>query len=379
MKVVFLSNFYNHHQAPFSDAMDKLTDGKYLFVETEKITAERLQMGWGVKEYPPFVKRMTKDNAAMIQADIDEADVVIIGSAPISLIDNRIRCNKLVFRYSERWYKDKSKQWLEPIKAFYHYIKNVKYRNAYMLCASAYTAADCAKAHLYIGRTYKWGYFPEVKKYDIDKLIAEKEPTSILWAGRLIGWKHPDASIRVCARLKSEGYRFNLTIIGKGEMEQQLNNMIQEYGLSDCVHMAGSMKPEQVREYMEKAGIYLFTSDYNEGWGAVLNESMNSGCAVVASHAIGSVPFLIKDSENGLIYQSGEEDGLHKKIRLLLDKHIKQRELGLAAYNTINEVWNSKIAAERLIQLSDRIISGGITRDVFANGPCSDAKIARGH
>lgn len=51
------------------------------------------------------------------------------------------------------------------------------------------------------------------------------------------------------------------------------------------------MKASEVRSYMEKADIYLFTSDFNEGWGAVLNESMNSGCAVVASHAIGSVPF----------------------------------------------------------------------------------------
>ena len=49
---------------------------------------------------------------------------------------------------------------------------------------------------------------------------------------------------------------------------------------------------------MEKSEIFLFTSDKGEGWGAVLNESMNSACAVVASHAIGSVPFLLKDGEN---------------------------------------------------------------------------------
>jgi glycosyltransferase involved in cell wall biosynthesis len=61
------------------------------------------------------------------------------------------------------------------------------------------------------------------------------------------------------------------------------------------------MAPEAVRDHMEAADIFLFTSDFNEGWGAVLNESMNSACAVVASHAIGSVPFLLKDGENGFI------------------------------------------------------------------------------
>ena len=39
---------------------------------------------------------------------------------------------------------------------------------------------------------------------------------------------------------------------------------------------------------------------------------MNSACAVVANSAIGSVPFLIKNKENGLIYENG-----NKKMRNL--------------------------------------------------------------
>ena len=83
--------------------------------------------------------------------------------------------------------------------------------------------------------------------------------------------------------------------------------------------MLGAMPPEEVRRHMEKADIYLFTSDFNEGWGAVLNESMNSGCAVVASHAIGSVPFLIKNGENGLIYENGNQLDLEKQVLRLLE------------------------------------------------------------
>ena len=83
--------------------------------------------------------------------------------------------------------------------------------------------------------------------------------------------------------------------------------MIRSKGVEDCVEMLGAMSPDEVRAYMERADVFLFTSDFNEGWGAVLNESMNSGCAVVASHAIGSVPFLIKDGVNGLIYENGNQ------------------------------------------------------------------------
>lgn len=50
-------------------------------------------------------------------------------------------------------------------------------------------------------------------------------------------------------------------------MKQQLQQMIREMDLSDCVKMLGAMSPAQVREHMERADIFLFTSDRNEGWG----------------------------------------------------------------------------------------------------------------
>ena len=48
-----------------------------------------------------------------------------------------------------------------------------------------------------------------------------------------------------------------------------------------------------------------------EGWGAVLNEAMNSGCACIASHAIGSAGFLIEHGENGFVYRDGDMDDFY--------------------------------------------------------------------
>ena len=128
---------------------------------------------------------------------------------------------------------------------------------------------------------------------------------------------------------------------------------------------------------MEEAGIYLFTSDRREGWGAVLNESMNSGCAVIASHAIGSTPYLIEDNVNGLIYRSGDVDMLYKKIKCLLDDHSKQERLGREAYKTMVEEWNASVATERLVTLSKSILSGEKYPDLYSSGPCSKAEIIK--
>ena len=119
--------------------------------------------------------------------------------------------------------------------------------------------------------------------------------------------------------------------------------------------------------------IFLFTSDRNEGWGAVLNESMNSGCAVVSSHAIGSTPFLLEDSKNGLIYKNGDIADLYNKVKYLLDNPEKRRLLGKNAYDSILTLWNPRVAAERFLVIAKQVLEAKAT-DVFFEGPCSSAR-----
>ena len=372
MKIVFISNYFNHHQAPLSEAFYKLTEGNYRFIQTQTIEEERTKLGWGENYVPDFVIKSYESNEVYQKciALINDADVVITGSAPEKMIRKRIRSGKLVFRYSERIYKNKKKLLQLPLRYIKYHYDNYPYKNVYLLCASAYAARDYAKTGMFKGKAFKWGYFPALKTYDdIEELINKKEKASILWVARLIEWKHPDASIHIAERLKKEGYKFRLNLIGNGVMENQISGMIKDKGLEDCVFMLGAMKPDEVRLHMEKSQIFLFTSDFNEGWGAVLNESMNSGCAVVASHAIGSVPFLINDGENGLIYKNGDLDDLYKKVKFLLDNAEKRDEIGKNAYKTLTDTWNAEVAAERFSVLCKKILIEKNQR-AFFSGVC---------
>ena len=151
--------------------------------------------------------------------------------------------------------------------------------------------------------------------------------------------------------------------------------MVKDKGLEDRVLLPGAMKPEQVRQHMERANVFLFTSDRNEGWGAVLNEAMNSGCAVAASHAIGSVPFLMRQKENGLIFRSGDWDDLYEKVKNLMSDPALRERYGQAAYETIAGEWNADEAARRFLCLAEALAAGKDTP--FAHGPCSRAEILK--
>lgn len=377
MKIVFVSNYFNHHQKPLSDALYRLTGGEFVFISTTEMREERRLLGYSDDDTSGYVllSYMNEENKKLAQMMIDGADVVIAGSAPEKMLKNRIKSGKTVFRYSERLHKSEP----EPLKylprLILRNIQNPRNKPIYLLCAGAYTYADYRKYGLFRDRAYKWGYFPEVRKHDIEKLISKKQPNSILWCGRFLDWKHPDDVIKAARRLKDEGYCFSLKMIGRGEAEDKIADTVTEYGLSDCVELIGSLPHERVREYMEKAQIYLFTSDRREGWGAVLNESMNSGCAVVASHAAGAVPYLIENGKNGSVYRSGDADMLCEKIKELLDDAEKRAKYGKNAYETVVNTWNAETAAERFMELASNLSGSAKSFVDYESGPCSRAEI----
>lgn len=352
----------------------------FKFVATEPVHEERLKLGYhnmsesysfSLNAYSSCENHMEGLNLGSI------SDVVIIGAAPDIYIKNRLDENKITFRYSERIFKYGQWRILNPNMAYSMYRYHTRYRNknVYMLCASAYAAGDFNLVGAYRGKAYKWGYFPEAKNLDIDDLFSKKKSAipKLLWAGRFIPYKHPEYAIMLAKMLKDRGYDFSLDLIGSGPMENYLRELISKFSIEGCVKVLGSKPPESVRENMENSNIFLFTSNFEEGWGAVLNESMNSGCAVVASHAIGSVPFLLKNDVNGYIYKNGDLYSLFQYTKKLMNNASLREKLGINACKTITEIWNPEIAAERFILLSESLIKGNAA--YFETGPCSSAEI----
>ncbi len=378
MKVVFVTNYYNHHQKPLADELYALLGDEYTFIETAPISEERLCLGYGGDERPPYIRQWYagKEEEKACRAIIDAADVVILGCAPLATVRTRLKRGGITFSYSERVYKSGVPfpriigQFIKGLDRY------VRFKQFYMLCASAYTPIDYARIFAFIGKTYKWGYFPEVKQYaDVDALIDAKEPSSLLWVARMIDLKHPEHAVAVAKRLKAEGYCFTLRMIGNGMLEEDIRRLVAQEDLTDCVELLGAMKPEQVREHMENSEIFLFTSDRNEGWGAVLNESMNSACAVVTNSAIGAAPFLTKHGENGYLYDDRDPEDLYRKVKALLDNADDRKRMAKNAYLTMVNEWNAENAAKRFVTLCERMLAGEYKVFPFENGVCSKAPI----
>lgn len=381
MQIVFVSNYINHHQIPVSDELYALTGGSYAFIQTEPMEEERIAMGWDPKSLEkPYVK-LYGNSPEECRKLIMEADCVIFGGTDDeSYIMPRLEAGKFTIRYSERIYKEGRWKFVSPRGLIKKYHDHVRFRKGpvYLLCAGAYVAGDFRLIHAYPGKKFRFGYFPKTYIYDDVhaqrlSLINTEKPTKatatqILWTARMIDWKHPEMVIELAERLKQAGKKFHITMIGRGELKPQIVEQIDNKGLTEYISLIDSLKPEEVRKKMCTSHIYIATSDQREGWGAVINEAMNSGCAVVASKAMGAVPYLIKDGVNGLAFKSGNSNELYEKVVSLLDNPQKAFELGTEAYNTITTLWNAKTAAQRLYEF---INDPNHATDLYSEGPLS--------
>lgn len=358
----------------------RLGDG-FHFIATMPFNAERRKVGYAdMNSAYNFVVRAYENAESRAYAYILalKSDVVIFGSAPYEYIRARIEENKLTFVYSERLYKYGYISYLNPGNMRTLWVKYGKHfrKNLYLLCAGRYVAADYAMNGCFWGKAYQWGYFPQSKQYaNIRSIIENKRHNSILWVGRLIDWKQPLQTLEVAYILKNRGHKFTMTIVGDGKLKQKMEEKIHDWRLEDCVQMTGMMKPEAVRAEMEASEIFLFNSNRQEGWGAVLNEAMNSACAVVAYKKIGSVQYMINNKVNGFIYNSPYVNTIVDIISMLILQPEKRKALATNAYYTILNDWNEVIAADRLLALIDAIMSGEVARKCFANGICKRAGV----
>ena len=385
MLFVNLNAKINGHQIALADALSDILGNNYVFIEFD--TKLRGQVGGfkdgttGLDCYKdrPYILNMyeSKENEEKAKELILKADVIRTGGEPSELTFERIKEGKLTFRSTEHILKGPLWRDLLRVYGINRKYANYSYPNYRLLCQSAYVPRDLKYCITnWSNRCYKFAYFTRILELDIDDIIKtrRKDKIQIIWCARFLEWKHPELPLKLAKKLIETGRdNFEIQMIGTDTMPlwHKTKEKITTMGLTSHVILTGGLPNREVLERMRKSHIFLLTSDRGEGWGAVLNEAMGAGCACVASNETGAAPFLLKHKENGLVFKSKSTKSLFENVALLYDNPSFCYELGKKAYQTITTDWSARIAAERLVLLSESILSGD--EIVFDDGPCSKA------
>ncbi len=260
-------------------------------------------------------------------------------------------------------------------EVLYQSFQQKKEEYIYILAAGAFVSSDYRFLRSYRNKCYKFGYFPAGEQYsfrEIENIRRKNKTLKILWAGRFLKLKQPELLVYAAKRCRDVGLDFRLEFVGDGKEEKKLKKLVREQKLDKVTQFLGFLSPEDTRAQMEKADIFVCTSNKLEGWGSVIYEALSAGCAVIAPSQAGATPFLISQGKTGYIFKSGSIDSLAEKLRILLSSPGAAHELGRNAYANMAQYWNPKEASQRLLTVCEKRLKG--IDYYYDNGPLSRAK-----
>lgn len=137
-------------------------------------------------------------------------------------------------------------------------------------------------------RLFPWAYFTEnitISAQTNFNHLASSKPDK-LFVGQINHRKNIISLVKVCKLNKEYFGTFN--IIGTGPLEDQLKMLIKD---EIQIKFLGSLSNEIVHKYMQIADLLILPSIF-DGWGAVVNEALQSGTAVITSENCGASDLL---------------------------------------------------------------------------------------
>lgn len=143
---------------------------------------------------------------------------------------------------------------------------------------------------------------------------------------------------------------------GKGWQYDEIFHIIEQFKLTDTVHLPGYVADEELPLWYNAAEVFVYPSIF-EGWGLPINEAMASGTPVMASN-VSSMPEAVGDA-GWLLSPSDELAWTAALTRILSDDTAQSalREAGLARAATFS--WHK--TAQRTLEAYQEALNDTVT------------------
>ena len=180
-----------------------------------------------------------------------------------------------------------------------------------------------------------------------DEKIDRNNKTKVICVARLIPRKRIDLLLDASRELKQKGYCFDMTVVGGGELEGRLREIVSESELSDTIKLLGERK--DIPLLLRSSNIFVLPSD-DEGLPCSIIEAMASGLPVVASD-VGGVRELVVDDENGFLFPAGNGAELFGALEKLIRDSEVQKKLGRRSREMFEQHFSTDVMASSYLEV----------------------------
>jgi len=183
---------------------------------------------------------------------------------------------------------------------------------------------------------------------DTDKItplkweVRKTTQPSIIYLGRLTPKKHPIALLHTFSIVKKRIPKAKLTIIGDGELAFEVEERIQQLGLSESVTMLGALPREKAFPVLNTHWIYAqhsvtASSGDQEGFGISLAEAAAHELPVVSTLHNG-IPENVINGETGFLVKEFDFEDMAEKIIYLIQNPTIAEKMGKAGRKHVQKL-----------------------------------------
>ncbi len=173
---------------------------------------------------------------------------------------------------------------------------------------------------------------PEPGQMVWEKYKIDRQQAIIITVGRFVPIKNIRQVIRVSRWFKDNSeIPVHFLLVGDGELRNEIQEEIFKNGLEKSVTITGWVN--DLAKIYQSASMLLLTS-HNEGTPVTIIEAGSWALPVVAT-AVGGVPDMITDGENGFLVAPENDSQMIEKINFLLRDERLRKRIGMNGRNRV--------------------------------------------
>lgn len=187
---------------------------------------------------------------------------------------------------------------------------------------------------------------------DLDRCTPKEsyavgETVELVHVGRFDVPKNHVGMLRAFKLLYDQNPQCRLTLVGDGDLREEIEKTIAELEIAPWVTLAGMQK--DVYPYLKKADIFTLPSVY-EGNPMSIIEAMGFGLPIAASN-VGGIPDMIRDGNTGLLFEPQPEAICQGWMKLIESESLR-KTLGENARRDSSR-FSARTMAQRYAEIYD--------------------------
>jgi glycosyltransferase involved in cell wall biosynthesis len=157
----------------------------------------------------------------------------------------------------------------------------------------------------------------------------------LLFVGRLAKQKNIPLLLQAVAALIARGRLLHLWLVGNGELEEELEQLIARKGLTQHVSMVGRLSSAELQPYYANCHAFVLPSNH-EGLARVLAEASLCAAPIVCTR-VGGVTDNVIPGMTVFVVPPNDVEALTSAITTVLDNPAQAEQLGRAAREFANK------------------------------------------